>query len=123
MYNYKPEFIFNKKVSGCVRNIIVAEFVRKRNEVCELLNPNYEKWNAEFNALDIPNMENDPLEDYGGTEYCKFIRQKQTEVINAYEESNNRMDYGVKIRSDKTCDLYGVSEKDGIEVRVILKPY
>ena len=93
-----------------LKNIIQNEYVRLRNIACNELNPHYEEWNAEFGDRDIP--EDDELKDWGGTEYCNFIRHKQEAIL---QEVNKKHAKGiVELCSDEICDIGGVIKTKSI---------
>lgn len=84
--------------------LIKSEFVRLRNIACDELNQHYEEWNAEFGDHDVP--EDDELKNWGGTEYCNFIRSKQEPIL---QEVNRKHSKGiVELYSDEICDIGGV---------------
>lgn len=93
-----------------LKNIIQNEYVRLRNIACDALNPHYEEWNAEFGDHDIP--EDDELRDWGGTEYCNFIRSKQEVIL---QEVNKKYSKGiVELCSDEICDIGGIIKTKSI---------
>lgn len=99
------------------KNKLIKEFMAKREMLVDLLNPRYETWNAEFDLLNPDEVsENDPMKDYGGTAYCKFITDKQRTYANIVNAKNPKK---VQIKIDDTGDIYG--EKDGVEISLYLK--
>lgn len=87
-----------------LKDYILKEFVRLRNIACDELNPHYEEWNTEFGDHEVP--EDDELKDWGGTEYCNFIRSKQDPILAAVNEKHSK---GIiELYSDEICDIGGV---------------
>lgn len=74
-------FTYSDEVSDSLRRIVESAFMDARDEVVELLNPNYEKWNKEFDE------EYGKRDDYDIPEYNNFIRNKQEEIINQFESN------------------------------------
>ena len=115
MFNLRPRVILNKNVHPSFKSILVQDFLKKREMLVDLLNPNYERWNAEFDQLGIKVEDDDPLKDFGGTEYCKFIRSKQeafADIVNY-----NRIS-PVELRISETGHIYGVC--NNIELKLVL---
>lgn len=56
-------------ISGLYRNVLTQEFIQRRNEVVDYVNPHYEEWNEEFNSK-YPGKDGDSIE------YVKFISKK-----------------------------------------------
>ena len=113
---YLPQFVFNKKVDAKLQDALIMDFVEKRDILVERLNPHYEEWNAEFDTLGKPVMENDPLEDFGGTEYCKFITAKQQEYADKVNEERKSL---VELKISKDGDIYGVYKDVKIKLRLV----
>ena len=87
-----------------LEELIKSEFVRLRNIACDELNPHYEEWNAEFGDHEVP--EDDELKNWGGTEYCNFIRSKQEPILQAVNKKHSKGI--VELYSDEICDIGGV---------------
>lgn len=88
-----------------LKDYILKEFVRLRNIACDELNKHYEEWNAEFGDHDVP--EDDELKNWGGTEYCNFIRSKQEPILKAVNEKHARNSI-IELYSDEICDIGGI---------------
>ena len=87
-----------------LEELIKSEFVRLRNIACDELNPHYEEWNTEFGDHEVP--EDDELKNWGGTEYCNFIRSKQEPILQAVNKKHSKGI--VELYSDEICDIGGV---------------
>lgn len=95
-----------------LKNIIQNEYVRLRNIACDELNPHYEEWNKEFDLDNYSIPEDDELKEWGGTEYCNFIRSKQEVIL---QEVNKKHAKGiVELCSDEICDIGGVIKTKSI---------
>ena len=100
-----------------IKTIYVGDFVRKREILVDMLNPMYEAWNNEFDETDHEILENDPLEDYGGTAYCNFIREKQERYLAIVNSLPGRVSLAV----DETGDIYGKIKNSDNEIHLALK--
>lgn len=90
---------------------IKIEYMRLRNIACDEINPHYEEWNKEFKKLGFPDRsKDDELYDFGGTEYCNFIRNKQEEIIKSI---NDREATFVRLCSSACCDIEGEVKYEG----------
>ena len=86
-----------------VKNMVQNSFLKLRSIAVERLNPLYEGWNKAYTGPMA--SVGDKLADFGGTEYCKYIQGKQTEILN---EVNRKYSNGiVKLFSDETGDICG----------------
>lgn len=112
MRQLKVKFVF--KGTGAdslpkeLENYIIKEFVDRREIFINMVNPMYEKWNEEFDAL-YPNK------DGYSTEYLNYIYEKHREPLRIANENNIRLNV-VELRSDVNDggDIYGYIEKLGI---------
>lgn len=110
-YTFTVKFLYDdKKFQEAMEShiildkLITSEFMRLRNIACDKLNPHYEEWNAEFGDHDVP--EDDELKNWGGTEYCNFIRSKQEPIL---QEVNKKYAKGlIELYCDEICDIGGV---------------
>lgn len=94
------EFNYSKPIPFWMRPAVEREYLRLRNLACAELNQHYGEWNAEYSALypeEIVDL-NDPMEEFGGTEYCRFLNNKQQPII---DEINRK-------HADKRVRLYAV---------------
>lgn len=115
---YEVIFTFKNEPDNLnIKTIFVGDFVRKREMLVDMLNPMYEIWNNEFNETDHEIIENDPLEDYGGTAYCNFIRKKQETCLAMVNSLPGRVSLAV----DETCDIYGKIKNSDNEIYLTLK--
>lgn len=97
------KFNYDRPIPWWFERYVQDEYMKLRNIACGELNGNYETWNSEFEfeKYDIP--DDDELKDFGGTEYCEFIRKKQEPII---ESVNKRYSDGaVKLYSTRECDI------------------
>lgn len=116
-FTFTVKFVYDDKAFGeamksntILEEYIKSEFVRLRNIACDELNPHYEEWNTEFGDHDVP--EDDELKEYGGTEYCNFIRSKQEPILQAI---NKKHSHGlVELCSDEICDICGLIKAKSI---------
>lgn len=56
-------------ISRFYRNVLTQEFMQRRHEVADYVNPHYEEWNEEFDSKY-------PGKDGYSIEYTKFIAEK-----------------------------------------------
>lgn len=113
--------LFELFMDSNLKNKIEAEYSRLRSIACERINPNYERWNSEFDGPE-PDAD-DELADFGGAAYCEFIRSKQDKILN---KINLKEATFVKLRSTKECDIGGEVVHKGITLTtfyITLKPY
>jgi hypothetical protein len=104
---FRPVFRTSKPVSQDIMNVMIDEFVDRRNIACRLLNPHYEEWNNEYNESHPNNkggVDGDP-------EYVEFINQKQNEILKQANEKILKTNI-VSISTDEQCDLVGVYRAD-----------
>lgn len=80
---YCAKFVFSKELPELLKRVLIADFYNLYNKAVEELNKHYEEWNNEFASLSSFKgvSENDPLKDYGGSEYCKFLARKQQKIL------------------------------------------
>lgn len=117
---YRVKFLFSKVIDDDeFREKIQKDFIRKREILIYFLNPCYEKWNEEFDDLGIERMEDDPFNDYGGSEYLNFIKQKQRVYV---DQVNKMWKSKVELDLSDICDIIGkFKNKDGDEVIMTLE--
>ena len=112
---FNTVFHYSKKITNDrIKSLATKEYVELRNEVVNLLNPMYEKWNAEFG---------DDMSDI--SKYNNFIRDKQEEVIR--QSGVNDRSVFVRLVSDEECDIVAVTKdtpllKGGIKIFFTLAP-
>lgn len=73
------DFVFSKRIPKILESLMIREYMRMRTHAVDALNPNYEKWNAEFGDIEL--REDDELADFGGKEYCEYICEKTRDVL------------------------------------------
>ena len=117
-FKYEPDF---DRVTPLVKMIKAAyeeRFVNLRHFACDKLNGMYETWNKEFEAIgEFPQIEY--AEDMIGTEYAKFLIEKQNEILNQVNE-----EYGdglIWLESGPDCDIIGKTY-DGRTINAYLIP-
>lgn len=73
---YKIAFDYNHWLPKLVKKLIEKEFLERRRQAVEKLNPSYDLWNKEFST-------NNPELDGCSEEYIDFIQEKQDNVLNS----------------------------------------
>lgn len=116
---FKAYYIFSKKVFQWERNKMEREYFRLRKIAVLKLNEHYSEWNSDFEKLDIQIREDDPLKEYGGSEYCKYIRNKQKSILEDINRKHAK--YGVRLDSDEIGDLIAVNRR-GVTLTVEFVP-
>jgi hypothetical protein len=111
IFNFENDTLI--RIIPKLKDVIEHDYVKMRHLACDRLNGNYEKWNKEFEELKIERDKNDPLYDFGGTEYCEFIRNKQQPII---DEVNSIAKGCVRLYSTEECDLGGIVVFFGKEI-------
>ena len=93
-------YSFSKEVDEKTQKRMQEEFMKLRSIAIELLNPQYERWNKEYDKLGLTQ----PSEDE--TEYNKFIRGKQREVLKLVNDAycNGMITY---LDSGEDADICG----------------
>lgn len=102
-FNFKAVFTYSEDIPEIEKRIFEQAFVATRNNAIELLNPNYEKWNDEYNKVEKV-KENGQYKDADNPIYNSFIRRKQQEILDKFNATNKSF---VKLYSDENCDIYG----------------
>lgn len=116
---FTVKFVYDDKAFGeaieshvFLKNMIESEYMRLRNIACDELNPHYEEWNTEFGFDKYSIPEDDELKDWGGTEYCNFIRSKQEPILQAINKKHSN---GlVELCCDEICDICGLIKAKSI---------
>lgn len=132
---FKVKFVYDDKafekalkLNVFLKIAIQNEYVKLHNIACNELNPHYKEWNKEFNLDSYSIPDNDELKEYGGTEYCKFIRNKQEAILQAV---NKKHSSGIiELCSDEICNIHGVIKAKSIagydhdvKISCVLIPY
>lgn len=115
---FKPIFTTSKKIPILMKELMTKEYVRLRNEAVEALNPNFEKWNSEYTGPEAD--EDDELKEYGGTEYCEYIRSKMRPVLKRINDSHRSSI--IIIDTDEVGDLVAKSKIGDVTMTVRLIP-
>lgn len=103
---YTAKFMWddNREMSTWMRNIIEPIFFKLRGFAVDALNPHYAEWNEEFGDINAP--DDDPLKDYGGTEYCKFIQSKTQAVLDTVNKTHKAK--AVRLVAGEYGDIEGL---------------
>lgn len=91
-------FTCSDDVPELVKKITATEFMVARNKAIDLLNPNYKKWNDEFEK------EYGKFDNYNIPKYNNFIRNKMDEILKDFNETNRKR---VKLYANSECDIAG----------------
>lgn len=99
------KFNYSKPIPFWMRPEVEREYLRLRSLACDELNPHYSEWNAEYNASHPDEMIDygDPMDIFGGAEYCKFINSKQQPIID--EINRKHAIKRVRLCAMDNCDL------------------
>lgn len=100
------------------KDLMKRDYYTLRELAVAFINPLLEKWNAEFGTIE--RKENDPYYEYGGSEYCEFIRSKEREILDAV----NRVHPSsiIKIDADEIGDLVAIHKEKGTVMHLTLIP-
>lgn len=98
-------YSFSKEVDEKTQKRMQEEFMKLRWIAIELLNPQYEHWNKEYDELGLTPASEDQ------TEYNKFIQGKQREVLRIVNNAlgNNMI---TRLDSDEDADICGILKTD-----------
>lgn len=108
-------FVFSKHVPKFIEKHAINKYMSLRHHAVDLVNPYFDEWNLEFGERDVDS--NDPLRDCGGTEYCKFICDKQRPAVD-YINRKNRLSF-IKLDLDDRGNFIGRIK--GLNITVIVK--
>lgn len=114
---FKAYFNFSKKVMPWTKKRMKSEYFRLRNIAVKELNKYFEKWNEEFGP--VSPKENDPLKEYGGSEYCNFIRKKERLILSRINSKEAKR--GVFLDADEIVDII-VEDWNGCILTVDFEP-
>lgn len=103
----KVHYNFSKKVMPWTKRRMKSEYFRLRSIAVEELNKYFEKWNEEFGP--VSPKENDPLKEYGGSEYCNFIRKKERLILSRI--NSKEANKGIFLDADEIGDLIAINWK------------
>lgn len=115
---FTVEFIRNFTAPDWYVKQVQEEFIDRRDIAVEMLDGKYEEWNKAYDIID-PN--NNGVED---TKYCKFISEKQDEVLKAVNDLKMKTNY-ILLKSDPEgdCDIICVLRQNNKAwMRITLKP-
>lgn len=117
------EFNYDKPIlNPFTRHRVEKAYMDLRHQLIEFMEARecYKRWNTEFDAFhpDPPADDDDPMKDWGGTEYCDYIRKRQKPI---FEIINNLNPYSiVKLEPTNECDIGGVYKDN--HFYITLKP-
>lgn len=118
------KFNYSKPIPFWMRPGVEREYLRLRSLACDELNPLYSEWNAEYNASHPDEVidYDDPMEDFGGAEYCSFINSKQQPIIDEInrKHANNRVRLCAMDSCDLAASIYGRGNKQISTVYITL---
>lgn len=106
---FKAYYSFSKKIAPWNQRKMKKEYFRLRNIAVPRLNALFPKWNAEFEERKIHRRDDDPLYEYGGTEYCDFIRKKERHIL--VDVNSVHATRGVYLDADEIGDLIVVNRR------------
>lgn len=116
---YKMHYNYSKEIAPWKKENMINEYFRLRNIAVRRLNGLFSKWNTEFEKMNIHRRDDDPLYEYGGTEYCKFIREKEKRIL---EDVNCvHAIRGVFLDADEIGDIIAV-DRNGVTLTVDFEP-
>lgn len=99
------KFNYSRPIPFWMRPSVEREYLRLRSLACDELNQHYSEWNAEYSASHPDEVvdHDDPMEEFGGAEYCGFLNSKQQPIIDEInrKHANNR----VRLCAMDSCDL------------------
>ena len=116
---YEAIGVYNRDdIPKSIKDSIEKEYFRLRHYACEAINPHFEEWNEEFG--DVNPAEDDPLKDYGGTEYCKFIQKKEKKIIKQVNRKHRSL--LIKLDIDEIGDIIARTRIGNIVMTMEFKP-
>lgn len=101
---------------------ILEEFyMHQRNRFCDLVNPHFEQWNAEYTGSD-----DDILFEDGSTnpdsEYNRYIIEKETEIVEQYMQPLLKGSLSIKRYFIGEMTDFRIELKDGTKMSMWIKP-
>lgn len=118
------KFNYSKQIPFWMRPGVEREYLELRGLACDALNPHYKEWNAEYNASHPDEVINydDPMEDFGGAEYCRFINSKQQPIIDEInrKHANNHVRLCAMDNCDLGCVILGLFDKEISRMHITL---
>lgn len=99
------KFNYSKPIPFWMKPDVQREYIRLRRLAVDELNQHYSEWNDEYTAMNPAEIvdPDDELKDFGGTNYCRFLNNKQQPII---DEINRKYASGrVRLYPTKECDL------------------
>lgn len=107
---FKAVYLFKNedRIDDKTKSKLAEEFMHRREKAVELLNPCYEKWNAEFDKM-YPGL------DGTSKEYAEFICNKQASIldaINSLDMDENLVNLGSISDVEYSGDIYGIYRLD-----------
>lgn len=117
---FKAVFKFSEDISEERKRKAIADFVALRNIAIGEINPKLERWNAEYSGPGP--SEDDRLKDFGGTEYCKYIRIKMLKVIGTINALATPFGFSVILDVDEIGNIIARTVFGGIQINIGLVP-
>lgn len=118
------KFNYSKPIPFWMKPAVEREYLRLRSLAIEELNPHYSEWNAEYSASHPDEVVdyNDPMEEFGGAEYCEFLNSKQQPIIDEInrKHANNRVRLCAMDSCDLGCIVLGLNHKEISRMHITL---
>lgn len=102
----KAYYYFSKKVMPWTKKKMISEYFRLRNIAVKELNEHFDEWNKEFGPISV--KEDDPLKEYGGSEYCNFIRKKERLILSRINSKEAKR--GIFLDADEIGDIIAMNK-------------
>lgn len=99
----------DESVPEAIKELLEKLFMFQREEVIELLNPNYERWNKMFDEA-YPGLDGE------SEEYVKFICEKQREILYPYNKKHSLSPLKMDSSEEEAGDIVGKFRHNGKEV-------
>ena len=118
-YVYYKTVVFDeikkKEASRMWSNLYRDCLVRGQSIMADLMNPNYERWNAEFDSL-YPNDEEDKMDS--NSKYMKFIVEKHNDLL----KDVTPVDWRVRKYYSNEEGCIAIETIDGKKFSLLLEP-
>ena len=108
MKEYLATVVFSEETPRNItwRRIMAGEYFKLYNEAVDLINPNYELWNAQYDELYPDEKPGDNPENYA--RYNKFISEKHQRIF----DEVNKHGMIVELYSGEEASIAGRFRKD-----------
>lgn len=112
----KLKFTYNMEISELEKKIYEKEFMVLREDLINYLNPNYEKWNEEYDKLF--GKESAKVNEEA---YNLFIQKKHRDVIKTFNKTHKST--FIEMDSDEDADIIGIGKvRKGLQMRLSIIP-